>query len=87
MIQGSLVKMNKGGYLTINSQPRVNGAPSDHPAVGWGGPDGYVYQKAYLEFFTSPENLSKLMETLPKYPTLRLNALNHEVGPAAAALE
>lgn len=29
----------------INSQPRVDGASSDDPALGWGPMNGYVYQK------------------------------------------
>ena len=34
-IKESLKKMNRYGFLTINSQPRVNGEKSTHPAVGW----------------------------------------------------
>ncbi len=37
--------MNELGYLTINSQPAVDGAPSDDPTYGWGPKNGYVYQK------------------------------------------
>lgn len=55
-------KMNLFGLLTINSQPRVNGVSSTDAAVGWGGPGGYVYQKAYIEFFTSAANLAKIMK-------------------------
>jgi hypothetical protein len=29
--------MCRAGYLTINSQPAVNGEKSDHPIYGWGG--------------------------------------------------
>jgi len=43
--------LNGNGFLTINSQPRVNGASSTHEIFGWGPKGGYVYQKAYLEFF------------------------------------
>lgn len=39
-IQARLVALNRGGLLTINSQPAVNGAPSADPHVGWGGPNG-----------------------------------------------
>jgi len=67
--------MNAHGFLTINSQPSVNGVPSDHPVHGWGGPRGYVYQKAYLEFFTSPVNLQKLKNLFPKYPSLDYQAV------------
>ena len=43
-----LASVNIRGVLTINSQPNVNGAPSDDPVFGWGGPGGYVYQKVTL---------------------------------------
>ena len=48
-IAQGLAALNRAGYLTINSQPRVNGVPSDDPTFGWGGKGGYVYQKAYGE--------------------------------------
>jgi len=63
-----LSRLNLAGYLTINSQPAVNGVASSDPAVGWGGPGGYVYQKAYIEFFTSPHNLEKIMKQLKNDP-------------------
>jgi len=50
-ILSELLQLNQSGFWTINSQPRVNGASSNDPAVGWGGSGGVVYQKAYLEFF------------------------------------
>jgi methylenetetrahydrofolate reductase (NADPH) len=76
VISESLKKLNVNGFLTINSQPSVNGAPSDHPVHGWGGPKGYVYQKGYIEFFTSPEKLENLKALLSKYPTLDFQAVN-----------
>lgn len=75
-IKTRLVNMNRAGFLTINSQPRINGAPSDDPAVGWGGKGGYVYQKAYLEFFTSFENMQKLLALTPQFPALTYHATN-----------
>ena len=54
-IQVSLLALISRGYLTINSQPRVNGAASSDKKLGWGKPGGYVYQKAYVELFVSPE--------------------------------
>lgn len=39
-IQSQLASINQQGYLTINSQPAVNGAPSSDPTVGWGGHNG-----------------------------------------------
>lgn len=39
-IKQELIQMNQAGYLTINSQPAVNGAPSNDANFGWGGPHG-----------------------------------------------
>jgi len=61
-LKDSLIELNKKGFLTINSQPRVNGAKSDDPSVGWGHPGGLVYQKQYVEFFCSQENCLKLLK-------------------------
>ena len=41
-IRDPLIKINRLGFLTINSQPRVCGAPSTDPTFGWGTPGGYV---------------------------------------------
>jgi methylenetetrahydrofolate reductase (NADPH) len=46
--------------------------------VGWGGPGGYVYQKAYLEFFCAPEKLQKLIEKIEKRPSLTYIAINNK---------
>jgi methylenetetrahydrofolate reductase (NADPH) len=45
VITDQLAKMNELGYLTINSQPAVDGVPSDDRVHGWGPAGGYVYQK------------------------------------------
>jgi len=71
-IKDFLIKLNESGFWTINSQPRVNGADSSDSAVGWGGKGGIVYQKAYVEFFTSPELLKILIPVLNRFGT-RLN--------------
>jgi methylenetetrahydrofolate reductase (NADPH) len=103
LIRDELIRMNKHGFLTINSQPRVNGAPSDDPKVGWGPKGGYVFQKviinkkrkkrkaflcsfwnsfcfnnnkAYVEFFVSPENLQSLIEATKNFPSITYYALN-----------
>jgi methylenetetrahydrofolate reductase (NADPH) len=47
-----LAKMNELGFLTINSQPAVNGMRSDDPQFGWGPSNGYVYQKVSTTFDT-----------------------------------
>jgi methylenetetrahydrofolate reductase (NADPH) len=45
VITSQLAKMNERGYLTINSQPAVDGTRSDDKVHGWGPAGGYVYQK------------------------------------------
>jgi methylenetetrahydrofolate reductase (NADPH) len=71
-----LARLNRAGFLTINSQPRVNGAPSEDSAVGWGAPGGYVYQKAYIEFFVAPEMLRRLRDAFAAFPSLTYHAVN-----------
>ncbi|CAL5228752.1 g11938 [Coccomyxa viridis] len=75
-IKDQLVALNRKGFLTINSQPGVNGACSTDPKVGWGGPNGYVYQKAYVEFFTSPENFRALEPKLKAASSITYMAVN-----------
>jgi len=75
-IKDALKKMNHAGFLTINSQPKVNGEKSTSAAYGWGGPGGYVYQKAYLEFFVSPANLERLIKAIGDYPSLAYQAID-----------
>lgn len=42
-----LLRVNRQGILTINSQPNINGKPSSDPIVGWGPSGGYVFQKVW----------------------------------------
>ncbi|CAM9420135.1 unnamed protein product [Phaeothamnion confervicola] len=69
-IRTALADVNRAGFLTINSQPAVNGARSDHPVFGWGGKGGRVYQKAYVEFFASPKVDGKVLEACAQRPQL-----------------
>ncbi|KAK9287894.1 hypothetical protein L1049_016337 [Liquidambar formosana] len=80
IINEHLGNINLKGFLTINSQPAVNGEKSDSPSVGWGGPGGYVYQKAYLEFFCLKEKLNALVEKCKAFPSLTYMAVNKEGG-------
>jgi methylenetetrahydrofolate reductase (NADPH) len=73
-INQDLIRMNRKGFLTINSQPQVNGVSSTDPDVGWGGDGGRVYQKAYVEFFTSKTKLDELLKRLP--PSCTYHAVN-----------
>ncbi|RSH83120.1 uncharacterized protein EHS24_006777 [Apiotrichum porosum] len=92
VITEQLARMNERGFLTINSQPAVDGAPSDDKVHGWGPAGGYVYQKAYLEFFVAPELLSQLIRRIERDPRITYYAVNkqgdlrtntHSEGPNA----
>lgn len=77
-IQQHLAEINSKGYLTINSQPAVNGARSDDPLYGWGPPNGYVYQKAYLEIFVHPALLADFITEIEKDPANTYYAVNKQ---------
>ncbi|KAF3859883.1 hypothetical protein F7725_000138 [Dissostichus mawsoni] len=77
LLKDELEKVNRRGVLTINSQPNINGKPSTDPVAGWGPAGGYVFQKAYLEFFTSSENVTALLKVLKKYePRVNYHIVN-----------
>ena len=78
LIAEDLIWMNRKGFLTINSQPAVNGLPSTDKNLGWGGAGGYVFQKCYVEFFFSPDNWSKLQALLRKHPLISYQAVNQQ---------
>lgn len=69
-IRSQLLALNEKGLLTVNSQPAVNGAPSSDANVGWGGQGGYVYQKAYVEFFVAPSAVDALLTHLSTTPSI-----------------
>merc|ERR1719169_282102 len=75
-IAKQLIKMNQLGLLTINSQPRVNASLSTDPYVGWGSAGGFVYQKAYLEFFCPKDILDKIIAGMGKTSTCSYMAVN-----------
>jgi len=63
-INEQLLKLNENKLLTINSQPKCNGVKSTDSKFGWGPENGYVYQKAYVEFFIHKDLIGKLTEYL-----------------------
>ncbi|KAG0131105.1 methylenetetrahydrofolate reductase-domain-containing protein [Tuber indicum] len=75
-IRDELLKLNERGFLTINSQPAVNGVKSTHPVYGWGPKNGYVYQKSYLELLVSPEHLAELITRIERDPDLSYHAVD-----------
>lgn len=55
LIQEELIELNEKFYFTIASQPAVNCATSKDKIIGWGPPNGYIYQKAFVEMFVAKE--------------------------------
>lgn len=75
-IQNELIELNKRGFLTINSQPAVNGVKSTDPVHGWGPRNGFVYQKAYLELLVPPDHVDELLSRIEKNPDLSYYCVN-----------
>lgn len=78
-IRQRLVTVNSSGFLTINSQPSVDGVPSSHPVNGWGPKNGFVFQKSYLEFFIAPEALDVLVQHIAAHQFMTFYAVNQKV--------
>ena len=76
-IKDMLQLLNSNLLLTINSQPCVNGAKSSDPVFGWGPKNGYIYQKAYYEFFIPKRLLSLIVEYLNDYPMISYQATSY----------
>jgi len=80
LIKDRLLELNRMGVLTINSQPHANAESSTHKHLGWGDKGGYVFQKAYLEFFIDRKYLRNLVQTLAKsdYESVNFHIVNHD---------
>lgn len=53
------------GWWTLASQPAVNGVRSDDPTFGWGPiGEGFVFQKAFVEFFCPEEDYQNILKPL-----------------------
>ena len=59
-----LLRLNSKGWWTVASQPAVNGVRSTDPTFGWGPSSGFVFQKAFVEFFISSSDWPPLLEKL-----------------------
>ncbi|KAJ3305979.1 hypothetical protein HDV03_000821 [Kappamyces sp. JEL0829] len=78
MLKSRLVAMNRQGFLSINSQPALDGIESRHHVFGWGPKNGFVFQKCYLEFFLSPAALGILMDEMADYPYVSYLIIDHQ---------
>ncbi|KAL2119308.1 hypothetical protein VTJ04DRAFT_6268 [Mycothermus thermophilus] len=65
-IRDQLVQLNARGWWTLASQPAVNGLRSSDPTFGWGPQNGFVFQKAFVEFFLPSRDWKELEQRLRK---------------------
>lgn len=63
-IKDQLLALNSRGWWTVASQPAVNGLRSTDSTFGWGPANGFVFQKAFVEFFTPTSDWRRLHEKL-----------------------
>jgi len=61
-----LLSVTRKGWWTVGSQPAVDGARSDDELVGWGPHGGWVYQKAFVEFFAEEGDVLRIETALAK---------------------
>ena len=76
VIKDQLLDLNRRGFLTINSQPAVNGVKSSDPTHGWGPHGGYCYQKAYLELLVPPSMIDEIIERTVQDENMTFYAVN-----------
>ncbi|KAF9067554.1 methylenetetrahydrofolate reductase-domain-containing protein [Rhodocollybia butyracea] len=60
LILPHLRKLTERGWWTVGSQPAADGVRSSDPVVGWGPPTGYVFQKSFVEFFCTTDDLRRI---------------------------
>lgn len=63
-IKQQLLKLNGKGWWTVASQPAVNSLRSSDETFGWGPPNGFVFQKAFVEFFVPSSDWATLQAKL-----------------------
>lgn len=63
-ITEELLRLNSKGWWTVASQSAVDGLPSTDSTFGWGPPQGFVFQKPFVEFFLPSAEWKKLAEKL-----------------------
>ncbi|OJJ46762.1 hypothetical protein ASPZODRAFT_66358 [Penicilliopsis zonata CBS 506.65] len=77
-IKNDLIDLNRRGFLTINSQPAVNGVKSSHPVYGWGPKNGFVYQKAYLELLVPADLVDELIARMDRNDDLTYHCIRRD---------
>ena len=62
LIVPQLEQLTRRGWWTVGSQPAVDAVSSDDDLVGWGPKGGYIFQKAFVEFFANQEVVTWLRD-------------------------
>jgi len=62
LILPHLEKLTKRSWWTVGSQPAVDGKDSSDRVFGWGPKTGYVFQKGFVEFFCTEDDLNQIAE-------------------------
>lgn len=80
LILPRLLALNsRRNWWTIASQPAVDGLPSSHSIHGWGPAGGFVFQKAFVEFFLLASDWHQILR-----PHLELANVREQVSWYAA---
>jgi methylenetetrahydrofolate reductase (NADPH) len=69
-IRHQLISLNAKGWWTLASQPAVNGLRSNDETFGWGPANGFVFQKAFVEFFIPGKDWARLKQKITR-PEMR----------------
>lgn len=78
-----LALIERKGYLTLASQPAVDGVSSSHPIFGWGPRgEGFVYQKAFVEFFCPGEAWPALRRKLTSTSSEEISWMKYDAAGA-----
>ncbi|MCJ1369965.1 hypothetical protein MMC20_001177 [Loxospora ochrophaea] len=62
VIKEQLTSLIEKGMWSVASQPAVDGVGSDHKIFGWGPTGGFVFQKAFVEFFMPKTDWQETMK-------------------------
>lgn len=71
VILPQLIALNSRNWWTIASQPAVDGLLSSHPIHGWGPKGGFVFQKAFVEFFVPATDWQRYLRPHLRSPSVR----------------
>ncbi|MCO5565238.1 hypothetical protein L7F22_018911 [Adiantum nelumboides] len=55
------------GWWTVGSQPSADGIDSSDPVFGFGPAHGYIFQKAFVEFFSTEQDMLDLEKRIEEY--------------------